>query len=713
MKIKKINLFNFGSYLGKNSMDLADEHPEKRVVVIGGKNGAGKTTLFTAIQVCLYGHYAFGYRNAGKHYLKEIHNLINNQVRLDENADAYVEIDFEQVTHTEQINYTIRRAWKWPDQIIEEELTVSQNGKQLAIEELTNFQNYLIHLIPPDLLKLYFFDGEKVADYFLGNQEVNIRDALMVLSGNDTFDILFENVKRVLRISENVQGEAAQSYIEAKRRLAEIDQEINDTKAEIIADEVERETLGNRAAALTKEYSERGGVTIVQWVELHNKLKAEEERRERLNWQRKALATDVLPFIIAEKLVKRVAQQIKNENDYAAYKSLKCSLDNSAFREMLIAATKDVGSANERSDGKYLYEKISAFLLDSHWESFVPLFGLSDDEKMQVQAVLNRVNSYDEKAFHNYQRRITASLVRSKEVRDIIQNSDIEHFEEYIRELTRLEEEQRFLAQRITQTSARLETLNAERLLCDSKLRLSKKAFEEQLRKQSVSALSGRVLLLLEELQGALYAKLINRVEQDINSKFRELIRKKNFFTEVKIDDDFSIHILRNQFISKEDLLSLLRGTSFSVAKRALGEHAIDALQEQYGVHTVPALHKAIRNCNEPGMNLPVEINKDRLSSGEKQIFVMSLYWAMMNQSKNELPYVIDTPFARIDTQHRSNITQHFFKKLNGQLLVLSTDEEISSNHITALREQISRVYMLEYGQDKCTHIHENEYFEV
>ena len=110
---------------------------------------------------------------------------------------------------------------------------------------------------------------------------------------------------------------------------------------------------------------------------------------------------------------------------------------------------------------------------------------------------------------------------------------------------------------------------------------------------------------------------------------------------------------------------------------------------------------------------LPVEINKDRLSSGEKQIFVMSLYWAMMNQSKNELPFIIDTPFARIDAQHRTNITEHFFKKLTGQLIILSTDEELSNNHLEAMSSQISHVYMLEYGQDKRTHIKMNQYFEV
>ena len=66
MRIKKIELYNFGSYEGQNELNFEITNPEQRVVVIGGKNGAGKTTLFTALQVCLYGHYAFGYKTAGK-----------------------------------------------------------------------------------------------------------------------------------------------------------------------------------------------------------------------------------------------------------------------------------------------------------------------------------------------------------------------------------------------------------------------------------------------------------------------------------------------------------------------------------------------------------------------------------------------------------------------------------------------------------------------
>lgn len=101
------------------------------------------------------------------------------------------------------------------------------------------------------------------------------------------------------------------------------------------------------------------------------------------------------------------------------------------------------------------------------------------------------------------------------------------------------------------------------------------------------------------------------------------------------------------------------------------------------------------------------------LSKGETQVFVMSLYWAMMQQCKCELPFIIDTPFARIDTDHRANIVEQFFKRLPGQLFVLSTNEEIGSKHMLALHDQTSNIFLLEYGDDKCTHIMNNQYFEV
>ena len=713
MRIKNIELNNFGSYAGQNVFDFESSSQEERVVVIGGKNGAGKTTLFTAVQVCLYGNYAFGFKTAGRKYLNEIYDLINSQARIDAKESAYLEIRFQQVDDTDLLDYVIRRSWTWPQNELQEEFSVWQNGVQLVVEELVNFQNYLIHLIPPDMLKLYFFDGEKIADYFLSSKEVNIRDALMILSGNDTFDFLHDQVRRVLKTSDRTENGIAQDYMEVSREIDDLQQGIYSIQIQI---EDLQETIYDLEAEINRHkanYTNRGGITLEEWTNLHGQLKTEEEKRERLNWQRKAFATESLPFVIASDLFSRILPHLRAEKAYQTHQALKDSLEEETFSKILIEAVESIGSRKVEADVKTLYNKITRYLLDTHWENFSPLFGLSSDEEMQVQAVLNRVHNFDPKTFANYQKRINASLEHSKEIRVKLQESNIEHFEEYVQTLSELEEELAVAQVNKENLQALLATKCEDLEQKAAKLRGVKKAFEEMLKAHSVSNISGKVLLLLEELQTALYTNLIYRVEEDLNKKFRELIRKEDFFSRITVDSDFSVHIIRNEEINKADLISLLRGANYSVATSALGTVAIKCLQDRYKTTSIAELRKNLSTDHCESILLPVVLNKDRLSSGEKQIFVMSLYWAMMNQSKNELPFIIDTPFARIDGKHRANITEYFFKKLTGQLIILSTDEELSSNHLDAMAGQISHVYTLEYGQDKKTHIQNNRYFEV
>ena len=134
MKIEHIELNNFGSYEESNIFDIATSSDDKRIVIIGGKNGAGKTTLFTAIQTCLYGHTAFGFKSSGKRYLKEIYELINNKARIDESKSAYVRIRFSENNVDSDI-YDVTRFWQWSNGIISETFSVSQNGVLLEEED--------------------------------------------------------------------------------------------------------------------------------------------------------------------------------------------------------------------------------------------------------------------------------------------------------------------------------------------------------------------------------------------------------------------------------------------------------------------------------------------------------------------------------------------------------------------------------------------------
>ena len=440
MRINKIKLYNFGSYEGQNNFDFSTNKPEERVVVIGGKNGAGKTTLFTAIQVCLYGNYTFGYKTAGKLYLKEIYNLLNSKIRLDENAKAYIEITFSHIDNSEMIEYVIRREWCWPKNELKETLVVYKNENLLEDEELSNFQNYLLHLIPPDMLKLYFFDGEKIADYFMSSNEVNIHDALMILSGNDTFDILYENVMRVLKISENVQVSAAREYLEAKQSTEMVAVKCQSLESQIEENTKETEDLQMSVEEHKQAYADNGGITLDEWKELQNQLKEEEEKRERLNWNNKVAATDMLPFIMIPDLVSRIIPQIDKENEFATYKALKDSLESEAFNRVLKAAMNQTSSKNPTDDSFIILDNIRAYLLNEKWNGFETLFDLSKDEEAAVQAGISRITSFNKNIFKQNRSRINKSIERSREIRNRLQNSNIENFQDYIQGLSALEE---------------------------------------------------------------------------------------------------------------------------------------------------------------------------------------------------------------------------------------------------------------------------------
>ena len=105
------------------------------------------------------------------------------------------------------------------------------------------------------------------------------------------------------------------------------------------------------------------------------------------------------------------------------------------------------------------------------------------------------------------------------------------------------------------------------------------------------------------------------------------------------------------------------------------------------------------------------EIEKSRLSKGEKQVFIMSLYWALVQLSNHEVPFVIDTPFARIDTEHRSNITKNFFMDLQGQVFILSTDEEIVGENYKVISKDIKAKFILENLDNTRTLVTPNKYF--
>src|SRR5262249_9497137 len=90
-------------------------------------------------------------------------------------------------------------------------------------------------------------------------------------------------------------------------------------------------------------------------------------------------------------------------------------------------------------------------------------------------------------------------------------------------------------------------------------------------------------------------------------------------------------------------------------------------------------------------------IPKERLSAGEKQVFAVALLWALGRTSGRPLPVIIDTPLARLDSDHRRLLVERYLPSASHQVLVLSTDTEVDEAAFAALEPAVSHAYHLRY----------------
>ena len=196
MKIKRISLYNIGPYVGINTFDFSISR-DKNIVLIGGKNGAGKTTFFKAIKTCLYGCKVWGYDAPGKEYFGIINGLVNFKTMYDNTSSAYIELELLFDDGKQVTSYVLHREWKKVKTSLSEYFKIKKNGELIIGAEEDDFVNYLLSVIPPDMFNFYFFDGESIAEFFLGTDgNKNFRNAFLKLYGLDTLSIMIDNFAR-------------------------------------------------------------------------------------------------------------------------------------------------------------------------------------------------------------------------------------------------------------------------------------------------------------------------------------------------------------------------------------------------------------------------------------------------------------------------------------------------------------------------------------
>ena len=695
MKINNIILHNFGSYEGTTDFETRP-CDGRNIVLIGGKNGAGKTTLFTAMRLCLYGYKSMGYKNLNSFYNRAVVKLINNTAKITKPTTTFVTMCIELNNGQGMDSFLLTRKWELNESLIET-FSVLKNGADLSADEIADFEKYVVSLIPPELFNLYFFDGEKIADFFMDEgSNTRIKEAFLTLCGYDTFDIMRKNFKRI-RAGIPTSSPALDEYIVAKDALASAESLYHDLTARLNACV---DAIADCEAALDaqeKEYYQKGGITEEEWNQKLYTLKEEEKKRETYNALLKKWANDVIPFIMLRKQILALKAQIENENQALKY-TYFCEVLNSPAVQALV---KDK-----------LAEIDSAAFADFGTEK-EPILNLSFEQNSLILAQINTILSFEQDKVEKCKKAIKRSLNLTAKIRKEIESSSITSVQEYMKRRAQLFEEKSALLVQRVELEQQLVAQKEALILAEQQLGKVQTRLEEELKKASINDISARAIVMLDKLQEILYRRQIDKVENCFRKEIRTLMRKTHFIDDIYIDDNFNTHIYRTEKVSIEKIRKALKTNTEEQLLAFWGAKAMQTLYKKANSNAYNDMCKYFESVDIKSLSLQIEIDKASLSNGEKQIFIMALYYSLVSLCNHELPFVIDTPFARIDTEHRHNISKHFFSELKGQVFILSTNEEINSSHVQILKDKIAATYMLENSDNKRTVVVKNSYFEV
>ena len=695
MKINNIVLYNFGSYEGKTVFDTGCSESDKNIVLVGGKNGAGKTTLFTAMRLCLYGYMSMGYKNANSFYNRAIIKLINNSAKMSRPATTYVEMKILLSNGREEDVFVLTREWQLTD-TLSETFRVSKNSVMLNEAEIADFEKYLLSLIPPELFNLYFFDGEKIADFFMeegGN--ARIKEAFLTLCGYDTFEIMRKNFKRI-STGKSKSSPALEEYLTAKELYSTASQQLQDYLLQLKACTDEIDSCEADIVALERDYQQKGGITQDEWDQKIFTLKEEEKKRETYNALLKKWANDLIPFLMIRDQVVALRNQISNESDAQKYRHFCEVIDSPAVKRLLEGLVPEIKLAAAKE-----------FKDDSD-----TILALSLEQSAILLAQIAPILDFDVEKIVKCKKALKRSLALSAKIRQELDSSNISSVQEYMQRRAQLfEYKSALLVQRLE-----LEKKVAEQreFVQQTETTLSKvqSALEEELKKASIDDIAARSIIMLDKLQHVLYRRQIEKVETFFRKEIKTLMRKTKFIDDISIDDDFNTRIYRREEIETRRLAQILRNNTEAQVIAIFGAKALEQMKNDSGSDDLLIMSTFYSRCSEETVTIPVEIDKTSLSNGEKQIFIMALYHSLVQLCNHEIPFIIDTPFARIDTEHRRNISKYFFSKLNGQVFILSTNEEINSAHVQILSDRIAATYMLENTDNKRTVVVSNKYFE-
>jgi DNA sulfur modification protein DndD len=648
--LNQLTLTNFGIYKGEHTVALSPTI-KKPIILFGAYNGSGKTTFLDALQLVLYGKAAKTSSRGRAAYDDYLRGLINRDVSPKQGAG--LKLIFTSKNNGKHESIEVSRTWFDSGSSIKENCEVKRNGEYDPVSS-ERWHEFVEEFIPSEISELFFFDGEKIeglADPY--RSAAILRSGIYSLLGINSIESL---IKSLGQIEKRKASEISKDFKSISLEQEEIKAKDLALKKDVFSQEIG--SLQNQLDRILIEISRAedemklsGADLLVGRHSLQEQLSVLKERKKSINIEMLDIAAGRAPLLILKELITDLRNSIKGASGHNL-KSLELIHSEIAGFKTKIKSLRNLNSELE-------IEIFNVF--DSRTKEIV-----REVDNFSVEANLADIPEPDE--LNKLEKDITLKVLENQRLEEEIDAINknlqavpsedkvkevIQALNEKQKEQTRIEAKLEILSKELNEVSTLQEKVGREIAI---KLNQISQQETEQVISQRILNHSQAAKDTLIKFKRELVKKHLETLSDQITDCFRLLHRKSKFDLRFKInEEDFSLLILKS---SNE---------------------------------SVPA---------------------KSLSAGERQLLAVAILWALAKSSGKTLPTVIDTPLGRLDGPHRQKLISNYFPKAGSQVLIFSTDEEITSTYYKALKPYISREYSINYDEVSESSIFEDGYFE-
>ena len=648
MIIESIKIENFRQYKGPIELKFSLDK-EKNFTIIKGTNGAGKTNLLNAITWCLYEDELHKPDTVSG---GPIYNLIAKN-EIGPNQEFYVKVELSMLDEYENrvIFRRSLRCYTDNNNVLVQDpfgpkfdvfYSDGVNDRPLAHPYIFIEKN-----MQKAIEGYFFFDGEKLEDYFEENSGSSISDSVSELSQLNLLNTVSSRLDTrktdyANQIRKLDKGESdivgRKNKLETKKRQALKEKQDAIDQLEIIEEKLEN---------LRKE---KGQIDHQDAKQLENDLKNLRSRENNLNDainktkdKKNGYLISSFPLILSYSAMKYTCElgedleeagfippQYKKGFLESMLDKNKCICGHDLSKD-LEARRRIVDLKNDTSEITDVSEEVNVTLKDLKdtmevvWKFNDERDEFNNDIRKNRQELANVEDEIEEKEFQYGQ----------------INHPLIKKLEQDIKDYTK---------KRDVQIERRV---HAERDYRDAEEKLEKIEIEERgrrvkdkqlLKLKKYNEFCESAITIVDKLRDDLTESIRKKVQEATEDQFKKLMWKDNFE---------SVYINKSYNVTLKDV------TGETVS---------------------------------PGI----------LSAGEKLVLALSFVAALNTISGFELPFIIDTPMGRLDQEMKTNISKTLPKYVKGnQVALLVTGEEYTDKFREGIIGNVGKEYVIEVNETK------------